>query len=182
MDFTRSLPLGDRFCLDRNSTRVFLRGFSAQSIVVLSAPQNLRPMTSGAHTSVSAEERAQRLSAVRLSRVGSRCWINTKAAPLSAGMALKNFLKVSSPPAEALMPTRTWCAAAERRARAGNALPRRAPQRGTQPARRRGATPDALRRPRHGTGNTRRSLGAGAGRRGADRRRPAKSESGSHVS
>src|SRR4051812_4870032 len=40
-------------------------------------------------------------STIRLSCVGSRCWISTKAMPLLAGKAAKNFLKASRPPAEA---------------------------------------------------------------------------------
>src|SRR5215471_9944270 len=44
--------------------------------------------------------------------------------------------------------------------------------RGPQPAGRRGGTPDTLRRPRGRAGDPRRSLQAGAGRRGADRPRP----------
>ena len=40
-------------------------------------------------------------STIRLSCVGSRCWISTKAMPLLAGKASKNFLKASRPPAEA---------------------------------------------------------------------------------
>jgi hypothetical protein len=40
-------------------------------------------------------------STIRLWCVGSRCWISTKAMPLFAGNASKNFLKASRPPAEA---------------------------------------------------------------------------------
>src|SRR5262245_16158095 len=45
------------------------------------------------------------ISTIKLSCVGSRWGMRTKAMPLSAGMAVKNFLKASSPPAEAPMPT-----------------------------------------------------------------------------
>ena len=40
-----------------------------------------------------------------LSREGSRCWMRTKAIPVRGGIALKNLLNASSPPAEAPMPT-----------------------------------------------------------------------------
>lgn len=42
---------------------------------------------------------------MRLSWEGSRCWITTKANPLSEGMAVKSSFSASTPPAEAPMPT-----------------------------------------------------------------------------
>ena len=44
-------------------------------------------------------------STIKLSCLGSRCGTSTKAMPLSDGTAPKNFLKASSPPADAPMPT-----------------------------------------------------------------------------
>ena len=44
-------------------------------------------------------------SAARLLCCGSRCWITTKATPLPAGIARRNSLIASSPPADAPMPT-----------------------------------------------------------------------------
>ena len=41
-----------------------------------------------------------RSSGSRLAWAGARCWMTTKAAPLSAGMAAKNALKASSEPAD----------------------------------------------------------------------------------
>jgi hypothetical protein len=58
-------------------------------------------------------------STIRLSCVGSRCWISTKAMPLLAGNASKNFLKASRPPAEA--PSATT--GKSTLARCGNARP-----------------------------------------------------------
>ena len=40
-----------------------------------------------------------------LSWDGFKCGINTKAIPLSDGIAEKNFLNAFSPPAEATIPT-----------------------------------------------------------------------------
>ena len=44
-------------------------------------------------------------SGSRLSWAGARCWMTTKAAPLSGGMASKNALKQSSAPADPPRPT-----------------------------------------------------------------------------
>jgi hypothetical protein len=44
-------------------------------------------------------------STIMLSCDGSRCGIRTKAIPLSEGIAEKNFLNASNPPAEATSPT-----------------------------------------------------------------------------
>src|SRR5271166_3949607 len=55
-----------------------------------------------------------RSSTMRLSWFGSRCWTSTKAMPLFAGIALKNFLNASSPPAEAPSPTTVHSGAARR--------------------------------------------------------------------
>src|SRR5690349_14114555 len=44
-------------------------------------------------------------SASMLPCVGSRCWMTTKAMPLSAGMAESSSTKAASPPADAPMPT-----------------------------------------------------------------------------
>ena len=46
-----------------------------------------------------------RSSASRLSWVGARCWMTTKAAPLSAGSAAKKLLKASRAPADPPIPT-----------------------------------------------------------------------------
>ena len=46
-----------------------------------------------------------KISAVRLSCLGSRCWMITKAAPISADALSKNDLSAPSPPAEAPSPT-----------------------------------------------------------------------------
>jgi len=40
-----------------------------------------------------------------LSRVGSRCWTMTKPIPLSGGIAFRNAVATSSPPADIPMPT-----------------------------------------------------------------------------
>src|SRR6267142_3903772 len=46
-----------------------------------------------------------RTSASWLSCLGSRCWISANAMPVLVGSSLRNWLKASSPPAEAPTPT-----------------------------------------------------------------------------
>ena len=46
-------------------------------------------------------------STMRPLRVGSRCWMITKATPLSGGTLERNPSRASSPPAEAPIPTTT---------------------------------------------------------------------------
>jgi hypothetical protein len=46
-----------------------------------------------------------RISGIKLGLSGGRCWMTTKAIPLSAGVALKKVESASRPPAEAPTPT-----------------------------------------------------------------------------
>ncbi len=48
---------------------------------------------------------ALKISAMWLSRLGARCMMITMAMPLSGGIAARNLLHASSPPADAPMPT-----------------------------------------------------------------------------
>ena len=57
-------------------------------------------------------------------RVGSRCWITTKAIPHCAGILVRNCDNASSPPADAPIPTiaKGWLADLGKTGRAGAAL------------------------------------------------------------
>src|SRR2546426_6664652 len=46
-----------------------------------------------------------RISVRRLGCLGSRCWMRTKAIPVSWGRAFRSRVNASSPPAEAPIPT-----------------------------------------------------------------------------
>src|SRR5215813_9095294 len=65
-----------------------------------------------------------RISASMLTRPGARCWTYTNARPVFAGIAFRNSVNASSPPADAPMPTMAtgWPSEGGGELRAGSGL------------------------------------------------------------